>query len=464
MTVNLVIDPALIRKYGGRGPRYTSYPTADRFVEAFDATAYDHWLRHRSIGGVSRPLSLYVHHPFCDTICYYCACNKIASRHDGPADAYLDALISEIRMVAGRLGSDRADRAIQGMHWGGGTPTFMGMDRLGRLMKVLREEFAFDPAGEYAIELDPRKVDAAGVAALRELGFNRASLGVQDFNIDVQHAVNRVQSVEQTLAVIRAVRESGFKSVNVDLIYGLPKQNVEGFAQTLEQVVAADPDRIALYGYAHLPTMFKPQRRILDADLPSPEVKLELMVMAIRRLQDAGYVHIGMDHFAKPADDLALAQRQGRLQRDFQGYTAGGDADTIGLGVSAIGSVGPAYIQNAKELDDYQERLAQGVLPVLRGMELSPDDLLRRAIIRSLACGFVVSKESIAISHLIDFDDYFRPELEALKALEDDGLVELDDKWITVTLRGRLMVRSVCMVFDRYLRAGQERERYSRVV
>ena len=461
MSVNLVIDPELIRKYGGRGPRYTSYPTADRFVEAFDAAAYEHWLRHRSIGGVSRPLSLYVHHPFCDTICYYCACNKIVTKHDKEADGYLDSLFREIRLVSDRLGTDRT---IQSMHWGGGTPTFMGMERLGRLMQVLRTEFTLDPAGEYAIELDPRKVDAAGVAALRELGFNRTSLGVQDFNIDVQRAVNRVQSVEQTMAVIRAARSSGFKSVNVDLIYGLPRQNVEGFARTLDLVIEADPDRIALYGYAHLPALFKPQRRILDADMPTPEVKLELFILAIRRLQDAGYVYIGMDHFAKPADDLALAQRQGRLQRDFQGYTATGDGDTIGLGVSSIGSIGPAYIQNTRELDDYRSALDQGVLPVLRGMELSPDDLLRRAVIRSLACSFVVSKESIAISHLIDFDEYFKPELESLKALEEDGLVELDDKWITVTPRGRLLVRSVCMVFDRYLRAGQERERYSRVV
>ena len=457
----LVVDARLIRKYGGNGPRYTSYPTADRFVEAFDKNRYRHWLAHRNIGGFTRPLGLYVHIPFCDTLCFYCACNKIATRNHAKAQTYLLYLEREIGLASEAL---VGSRRISKMHWGGGTPTFIGPEGAARLMQALRSRFEFDPQGEYAIEVDPRKVGAEGIAHLGSIGFNRISVGVQDFDREVQRAVNRIQSVEQTRTVIEAARANGFRSVNVDLIYGLPKQTVPGFLQSLERVIECDPDRIALYGYAHLPAMFAPQRKIIPIDLPLPETKLELMTSAIARLGEAGYVYIGMDHFAKPTDELAVAQRQGRLIRDFQGYSCGGEADLIALGVSAISNVGPSYSQNVKDLDGYYARLGEDDLPVLRGIELSPDDLVRRAVIQALACHFSVSKESIGIAYLVDFDRYFAREMRDLQALVDDGLVELEADWIHVTPRGRLLVRAVCMVFDRYLREAQTRASYSRVM
>lgn len=458
---SLVVDPELLRKYGGNGPRYTSYPTADRFVEAFDAKAYRQWLARRNIGGFARPLGLYVHVPFCDTLCFYCACNKIATRDHERAVKYVGYLQREIKLAAAALGDDRR---IVKMHWGGGTPTFLGDSESARLMQSIRNSFDLDPAGEYAIEVDPRKVDAQRIAYLGALGFNRVSIGVQDFNPEVQRAVNRVQSLAQTRNVIESARANGFRSVNLDLILGLPKQTLEGFAYTLERALECDPDRIALYSYAHLPQMFKPQRRIVESDLPRPEVKLELMTNAISRLCEAGYVYIGMDHFAKPDDDLAVAQRKGVLTRDFQGYSTGGDCDLVGFGVSSIGKIGPTYCQNEKSLDEYYSVLDQGELPILRGIELTADDLLRRAVIHALACHFELAKESIEIAHLVEFDKYFAQELEDLKRLEDDGLAELDADWIHVTPRGRLLVRSVCMVFDKYLRAAEKRAQYSRVM
>ena len=456
-----VIDTDLIRKYGGQGPRYTSYPTADRFVEAFDSEACRHWLGNRRVGGLARPLGLYVHIPFCDTLCFYCACNKIATKDHAKSRIYVNHLEAEMALVAASLGEDRR---ISRMHWGGGTPTFLGTEESARLMAAIRSHFDLDPQGEYAIEIDPRRVDAARIEALTRLGFNRMSMGVQDFNPDVQRAVNRVQSYEETRVAIDAARANGVRSVNLDLIYGLPRQTVEGFERTLDLVLACDPDRVALYAYAHLPAMFKPQRRIEAADLPSGDVKLELMLRAIGRLEAAGYVYIGMDHFAKPRDELAVALSQGRLTRDFQGYSAGGDYDLVGLGVSAIGKLGPTYYQNAKTLDDYYGRLGRGELPVLRGVELTADDLARRAVIQALACQFMVSREAIGIAHLIDFDRYFAPELRELERFERDGLVEMDAEWIHVTPAGRLLVRAICAVFDRYLRATEERTRYSRVM
>jgi oxygen-independent coproporphyrinogen-3 oxidase len=457
----LVLDPALIRKYGGNGPRYTSYPTADRFMEAFDARAYADWLGRRNIGGFARPLGLYVHVPFCDTLCFYCACNKIAAKDRARGSKYVDYVLKEAALTAKHLG---ASRRVSKMHWGGGTPTFLTEEDSARLVGGLRSLFDFDPQGEYAIEIDPRKADARRITFLASQGFNRLSLGVQDFDPTVQRAVNRVQSLEQTREVIEAGRAHGFRSINLDLIFGLPKQTVAGFSATLDRVIELDPDRVALYSYAHLPSAFKPQRRIHEADLPLPEVKLELMATAIRRLGEAGYVYIGMDHFAKPNDELAVAQRQGRLTRDFQGYSVGGDADLIGLGVSSISKIGPTYCQNVKGLEEYYRLVEEGTLPVLRGIELTPDDLARRAVIQALACQFSLAKESISIAHLLDFDTYFATELEALAVLEKDGLVELDDEWIHVTPRGRLLVRAVCMVFDRYLRQAQQRAQYSRVM
>jgi oxygen-independent coproporphyrinogen-3 oxidase len=461
LPANLVIDTDLIRKYGGSGPRYTSYPTADRFVEAFDEAAYRHWLQSRNIGGFVRPLGLYVHLPFCGTVCYYCACNKIITKDHGRSANYLKYLEREARLVAECLGEDRS---IGQMHWGGGTPTFLNDAELADLTRMLRSVFDFAAQGEYAVEVDPRTVNPERVALLAQLGFNRISVGVQDFDPEVQRAVRRIQSLEQTEQVIRAAREHGFRSVNVDLIYGLPKQTPEGFARTLALVAGMDPDRIALYSYAHLPTLFKPQRRIAEADLPAPETKLRLLTLAIDRLVSEGYVYIGMDHFAKPEDDLAVAQRQGRLTRNFQGYSSTGDSDILGLGVSAISTVGPVYAQNVKTLDEYYGRLDSDLLPVLRGLELGADDLVRRAVIQALACHFEVSKEAISIAHLIDFDSYFSAEMAQLKEMEKESLVAIDEEWITVTPRGRLLVRAVCMMFDRYLRAERARSLYSRII
>jgi oxygen-independent coproporphyrinogen-3 oxidase len=457
----LIVDTALLARYGGNGPRYTSYPTADRFIEAFDAKAYRHWLGRPPVGGLGRSLGLYVHVPFCDTLCFYCACNKIATKDQARARRYTTYLLREIDLVAGAMAGERR---VTKMHWGGGTPTFLSEEDSATLVGALRAKFAFDPKGEYAIEIDPRRAGPDRIAFLARLGFNRLSIGVQDFDPQVQAAVNRMQSLEQTRAVIDAGRAHGFKSINMDLILGLPKQTLAGFGRTLDSVIECDPDRIALYSYAHLPQVFKPQRRIVEAELPAPDVKLALMKRAIERLGEAGYVHIGMDHFARPGDELAVAQRQGRLIRDFQGYSAGGECDLIGLGVSAIGKIGPTYAQNVKALDEYYAVLDAGELPVFRGLELTPDDLVRRAVIQSLACQFSVSREAISLAYMIDFDKYFATELGDLERLADDGLVEVDEEWIHVTPRGRLLVRAVCMVFDKYLRAAQQRAQYSRVM
>lgn len=457
----LEVDLDLIRRMDRNGPRYTSYPTADRFVDAFGPETYRSWVVRRNIGGVCRALSIYVHLPFCSTICFYCACNKVVTRDRSKGQKYLDSLFREIELQAPLFG---ADRRVEQMHWGGGTPTFYTMPQLKSLCEKLRQHFDFAPDGEYSIEIDPRSVDAAAMHALRDMGFNRVSLGVQDFDPDVQRAVNRIQSESQTLAVMGAAREAGFLSINVDLIYGLPKQNLLGFNRTLGRVIAAAPDRIAIYNYAHLPARFKPQRRIVDVELPTPEVKLKLLGLAVQRLMEAGYVYIGMDHFAKPADALALAQRNGCLHRNFQGYSTHADCDLLGLGVSAIGAIGPTYSQNHRELDAYYDAIARGELPVARGIELSADDLLRRTVIQALACQFRLAKTSVEIAYLIDFDRYFSEELAVLRGMADDGLVQLDAEWITVTARGRMLIRNICMVFDKYLRRERETARYSRVI
>jgi oxygen-independent coproporphyrinogen-3 oxidase len=458
---DLVFDPQLIRRFDVNGPRYTSYPTADRFVEAFDANALGTWLGKRSVGGISRPLSLYVHIPFCNTICYYCACNKIITKDHGRSAKYLNYLANEIGMQAALLDGSRD--VIQ-LHLGGGTPTFLSHDEMRQLMGTIREHFNMLPNGEYSIEVDPRKVDFETVKLLADLGFNRMSVGVQDFDPDVQRAVNRIQTLEETRDVIDAARATGFKSVSVDLIYGLPKQNVISFNRTLEQVIDLKPDRLSIYNYAHLPGLFKPQRRIAEAELPSADAKLQILSLAIRRLQEAGFVYIGMDHFARPDDELAVAQRQGRLHRNFQGYSTYAECDLLAFGVSAIGKVGPSYSQNFRTLEEYYDALDQDVLPVMRGLELTQDDLLRRSIIQALMCHFELSIEGIEVAHLIDFRSYFAPELADLREMEKAELVRVDDQWITVRPRGRMLVRVIAMLFDRYLRSDRDRVRYSKVI
>ena len=457
----LIFDPQVIRRFDVSGPRYTSYPTADRFVEAFDAEAYRLWLGRRTIGGISRPLSLYVHIPFCNTICYYCASNKIITKDHGRSAKYLKYLAKELKMQAAAL--EGSHEVVQ-LHFGGGTPTFLSNDELRQLMASIREHFQLVPNGEYSIEVDPRKVDAETVALLAELGFNRMSVGVQDFDPAVQKAVNRIQSLAETHLVIEAARASGFKSVSVDLIYGLPKQNVISFNHTLEEVIGLSPDRLSIYNYAHLPRLAKPQRRINESELPSPDAKLQILQLAIRRLTDAGYVFIGMDHFAKPDDELTVAQRQGRLHRNFQGYSTHAEADLMAFGVSAISKVGPSYCQNYKTIEEYYDALDRDVLPVMRGIELTPDDLLRRSIIQALMCHFALSIESIEIAHLIDFKSYFAVELADLAEMAKADLLSIDDQWLNVLPRGRMLVRNIAMVFDRYLRGDRERARYSKVI
>ncbi|MBI3936960.1 MAG: oxygen-independent coproporphyrinogen III oxidase [Betaproteobacteria bacterium] len=457
----LEVDTALIRRLDRSGPRYTSYPTADRFVEAFDPETYQSWARRRNIGGINRKLSIYVHLPFCRNVCFYCACNKIVTKDRSKAARYLEYLAKEIAMQGALFRDD--PRVVQ-MHWGGGTPTYYDAGQLRALHDLLAAQFDFAAEGEYSIEIDPRGVDEATVFALRAMGFNRASLGVQDFDHEVQVAVHRVQSEAQTLAVMGAARRAGFASINIDLIYGLPRQTLLTFNRTLARIIEAQPDRLAVYNYAHLPTLFKPQRRINEADLPTPDTKLKLLALAIKRLTAAGYAYIGMDHFAKPDDALAVAQRQGRLHRNFQGYSVSPDCDLVGLGVSAIGSIGPTYSQNYRKLEEYYDALDRGTLPVMRGLELTADDLLRRAVIQALMCHFELSKESISIAYLIDFDRYFAAEIEELREYEKLGLLTLDENWITVSPKGRLLIRNICMVFDKYLRRDQQLKRYSKVI
>jgi len=457
----LIFDPQLIRRFDVSGPRYTSYPTADRFIEAFDAAAFRTWLGKRTIGGIGRSLSLYFHIPFCNTICYYCACNKIITKDHGRSAKYLRYLGKEMALQTAALDGPRD--VIQ-LHWGGGTPSFLSHDEMRRLMDLTRQHFRLLEDGEYSIEVDPRKVDRETVRLLAELGFNRMSVGVQDVDPRVQQAVNRIQTLDETRVVIDAAREFGFKGISVDLIYGLPRQSVISFSHTLDEVVKLSPDRLSIYNYAHLPNLAKPQRRISEAELPSPDAKLQIVQLTIDRLADAGFVFIGMDHFARPDDELAVAQRQGRLHRNFQGYSTYAEADMLAFGVSAISKVGPTYCQNHRTLDEYYDAIDQNELPVMRGLELTADDLLRRSIIQALMCHFEISIESIEIAHLIDFRSYFAPEMESLAQMEQAGLLSIEDQWITVQPRGRILVRIIAMAFDKYLRADRERTRYSKVI
>ena len=407
------------------------------------------------------PLSLYVHVPFCESLCYYCACNKIITKHHDRGAEYLRYLTREVELHVAQLGPGHA---VSQLHLGGGTPTFLSDDELGQLMAVLRRNFALAPGGEYSIEVDPRTVDEERLRRLWSLGFNRVSFGVQDFDPAVQKAVHRVQPAEQVFALVQAARAIGFESINADLIYGLPRQTPESFERTLAQVCELRPDRIALYGYAHLPERFKPQRRIVPAELPGGGAKLAMLSSALAAFSEAGYVYVGMDHFALPEDGLAVAKRQGRLHRNFQGYSTQPDCDIIALGVSAIGRVGATYAQNAKTLEEYCDALDQGRLPVVRGLALSRDDLVRRAVIMALMCQGQLQFESIELAYLIDFRHYFAAELQQLATLQNDGLVTIGDSGIQVTALGWYFVRGVAMVFDRYLQADRNRARFSKII
>ena len=457
------LSPELLTRYDVPGPRYTSYPTADRFVEAFGEQDYLQALDQRRQGVASRrlPLSLYVHVPFCKSLCYYCACNKIITKHHDKAVTYLDYLEREVALHIDRMGKGHA---VSQLHLGGGSPTFLNDAELARLLDVLRESFSFVPGGEYSIEIDPRTVNRTRLQHLHRLGFNRLSFGVQDFEPAVQVAVHRIQPAEQVFDLVAASREIGFESVNVDLIYGLPQQNRQTFARTLQQVCTLRPDRIALYAYAHLPERFKPQRRIDAHQLPSGADKVGMLADALAVLMDAGYVYVGMDHFALPDDALAVAKRQGRLHRNFQGYSTQPDCDLIALGVSSIGRVGATYSQNAKTLEEYYDLLDQGRFPVVRGLALGRDDIVRRSIIMGIMCQGAVQFESIELAHLVHFKSTFAAELERLEPLQQQGLVVVDDTSIQVTELGWFFVRGIAMVFDRYLQADRDRARFSKII
>ncbi len=457
------ITSELLTRFDVSGPRYTSYPTADRFVEAFTETDYLQALDQRNVSAVSRaqPLSLYVHIPFCESLCYYCACNKIITKHKDRAETYLRYLTREVDLHMAHLGPGHS---VSQLHLGGGTPTFLSDDELRELMHMLKRNFNFVPGGEYSVEVDPRTVDEKRLAVLAELGFNRLSFGVQDFDPAVQKAVHRIQPVEQVFALVEASRKLGFESVNVDLIYGLPQQTPESFDRTLAQVNELRPDRIALYAYAHLPERFKPQRRIHAAELPSGGAKVSMLARSIEAFEQGGYVYVGMDHFALPNDALAVAKRQGRLHRNFQGYSTQPDCDLIALGVSAIGRVGSTYSQNAKTMEEYCDLLDQGHLPVVRGLALTRDDLIRRNVIMAIMCQGSLLFESINASCLIDFKQYFANELDQLHNMQEQGLVEVTAQGIQVTAMGWFFVRGVAMVFDRYLQADRNRARFSKII
>jgi oxygen-independent coproporphyrinogen III oxidase len=451
----------LLRRFDTPGPRYPSNPTADRFGADFGPLQATEALAALRTQGGTAPLSLYVHIPFCEQLCYYCACNKIITRHHERAAPYLDDLERELALVLRSLGPGRP---VSQLHFGGGSPTFLSDGELARVVGALREGFAFSPGIEMSIEVDPRTVTPARLAHLRGLGFNRLSFGVQDFDPAVQQAVHRVQSFEMVQALMRSARELGYGSINADLIYGLPMQTPQSFARTVQQMGELRPDRIALYAYAHLPQRFKPQRRIADADLPAAPQRVAMLGDAIAGFLGRGYAYIGMDHFALPDDALAVAKREGRLQRNFQGYSTQPDCDLVALGVSAIGRVDGAYYQNAKTLPEYGEALARGELPVVRGYRLTRDDTLRRAVIMALMCQGRVEFAAVEAEFGIDFARTFGAELQALAPMQASGLVRVDGRAIEVTASGWYLVRAVAMVFDRHLREDRARERFSRVV
>lgn len=461
MDQSIILDPALIAKYDQSGPRYTSYPTAVEFHEQFTQEDY----RAACVRGnaVKRPLSLYLHLPFCDTICFYCACNKIATKDRKLSKPYLNRVSREMALHSAMLDSSR--QVIQ-LHWGGGTPTFLNHDEMRLLMESIRSNFnlANDDVGEYAIEIDPREANADTVHLLRELGFNRMSLGVQDFDPQVQKAVNRIQSENQVLEVLEAARKVGFRSISFDLIYGLPLQTAASFAITLDKVIALAPNRLSLFNYAHLPQMFSPQRRIDAAALPTPAIKLDILNIAIEKLTNAGYVFIGMDHFARPDDELAVAQRQGTLYRNFQGYSTHANCDLVGLGVSSIGITDNTYSQNYKTLEPYYAAIDAGKLALWRGITLNQDDQIRRAVITQLICHFNLNFKDIETRWHIDFVQYFHSELNTLTAMQEDGLLIMNEHGIQVQAKGRLLIRNICMIFDAYSAKKVAQARFSKVI
>jgi oxygen-independent coproporphyrinogen III oxidase len=459
----VVFDSELIQRYDKSGPRYTSYPTAVQFHEGMGEAQYRAFAAASNDDPIPRPLSLYFHIPFCATVCYYCACNKIVTKNRAHASAYLAHLQQEIALQACLFDDDRT---VKQLHWGGGTPTFLNHGQMRALMRTTAKHFHLldGERGEYSIEIDPRTVNESTLALLRELGFNRVSFGVQDFDARVQKAVNRIQSEAQTLEVMEYARRHGFKSINIDLIYGLPLQSVESFDGTLDKVIAASPDRLSVFNYAHLPERFKVQRQINADDLPTAAEKLAILQHVVERLSAAGYVYIGMDHFARPDDELAIAQRNGTLWRNFQGYSTHGDCDLVGMGITAIGMIADSYAQNVHGIEDYYGRIDAARLPVYRGVELTRDDRLRREVIMQLICHFALDIRRLEQRWHIDFMDYFASECGELETMVLDGLVALEHGVLRVLPAGRLLIRNICMVFDQYLHKDPAKQKFSRVI
>jgi oxygen-independent coproporphyrinogen-3 oxidase len=463
MEQQVVFDTDLIKRYDVAGLRYTSYPTAVQFMEGFDAETYRRFTAASNSELIPKPLSLYVHLPFCKSLCYYCGCMKKVTRHETQADQYLQLLDREIALQGALFDHDR--EVIQ-LHLGGGTPTFHDDEKLSHLMATLGKHFSLsaDDSREFSIEVDPRTVGRERLAHLASMGFNRISLGVQDIDPNVQKAVNRIQDKDETLAMVEASRGLGFNSVSIDLIYGLPLQTTESFSKTIDTVVSVKPNRLAVYNYAHLPHLFRAQRMIDSKDIPSPETKLELMELTINKLTDAGYVYIGMDHFALPDDELTIAQQEGGLQRNFQGYSTRRECDMVGLGVSAIGKVGDCYAQNLKDIPSWQSAVAEGSLPIWRGVNLNTEDRLRRSVIESIMCHGEVHFGEYESNYAIDFHDHFALELGNLKQLEKDGLIEMGDEEFKATPEGRLLLRAIAMTFDEYMQQPESTPKFSRVI
>ena len=455
-----LLRPDLLAKYNANGPRYTSYPTALQFHEAFDPADY---LRAAADPGAAvTDLSLYFHIPFCDTVCFYCGCNKVATKNRAHARPYLDRLKREMTL---QVACFDTQRPVSQLHWGGGTPTFLSHGEMAQLMAATREHFTLvaDAEAEYSIEVDPREASPDTIAHLRQLGFNRLSLGVQDFDLVVQQAINRIQPFEMTASVMQAARDTGFHSIGVDLIYGLPHQTVASFSRTLDTMLELAPDRLSVFAYAHMPQLFKMQRQMDSAPLPSPAQRFALLRLVVERLTDAGYVYIGMDHFALPTDELARAQAQRSLHRNFQGYSTRAECDLIGFGASSIGKVGDVYAQNAKELPGYAAAIDAGRLAITRGVRLTADDRLRRDVISQLMCNLAVRFDEFDAAYGIRFSETFAPELERLRGFERDGLVKISAGKLDVQMAGRMLVRNIAMVFDRYL-GQQTLERFSRTM
>jgi oxygen-independent coproporphyrinogen III oxidase len=459
MPQTLDFDQELIKKYDKSGPRYTSYPTAPQFTSEYTEESLKKSIQRSNTEMIPKALSLYVHIPYCDTICYYCACNKIITKDHSVTEGYLSLLEKEMQMLSPLFDKDRE---LDQLHLGGGTPTFLNDQEMIALMGMIEENFKVSEQCEMSIEIDPRKVTNESVRLLSNIGFNRISLGVQDFDAKVQQAVNREQSYEMVRDRLLVAREVGVESINMDLIYGLPFQTVETFGDTLDKVIELKPDRLSIFNYAHLPERFKPQRRINESDLPSPAVKLDILQLTVEKLQQAGYVYIGMDHFALESDSMVKAQQDGTLQRNFQGYSTHADTDLVAIGVSSIGSIGDSYSQNSSNIDDYTASILAGKLPIVRGLVMSDEDLLRKQVINQLICHFRLDIPLVEKQWGISFRKYFSKELTELTKMEKEGLLSLDNNTIQVEPKGRFLIRNICMVFDAYLENNTVK--YSKVI